>query len=1478
MTDENKNKKKKKWYKRWLLFIFLFFFIILSSIGITLYLIPRVEFLQRGLAQQIVKFLNNELQGQLELDKIIFHNYNELELRNARLLVAGDTLASIPKLELKFRFRNLLNKNISVRYLTLHNPTIKMLRLKDGSWNYEHITKLSEEVDTSISKSPPISFRKFEIKGGKFVMFDSSNVDTSYIDGQLNFSDMNVSNINLICSGKILLDDNNHNYSISKLELKENNSGLTLNHSFINEIGLRDKKTYIKQAQFNIDSSEINLNMTADNYSVLNSDFGDMEKMKMQLEIKGKNVKSDLMNYFTEPILKSNENYDLSIFANGNLNRLLVNEFNLTGNGISMKGDLTLKNILEPDSLRYFANFKNSNINLSYYKDKFMFDLEDLPELGLTYFNEFDIEGGIFDYHSNFDLRTNLGDLKGYAKLDINDVPEYDLLVDFKNLNLDKIVSGNQISKLNGYLKIKGTEFDPALMTGEIELKLYESKYIQDKIDTLHFTSDINKGKLSINEFSLYKGVSKATISGYVDISDFDNLMYDITIKSSKLDLSKINENFPDKISADISIKGRGIDFENMQLEIDANLRDFSIFDKHILKYNFNLIVDNDDNADKYMKVTSNEIDFELIGNFILDDLIDLINYEIAYFENNFNQTYSGIIGEEFINEMNYLKKYPNIDLTFNTSIKNLHKFNEILDMNINTKGNINMNLISNQDKLKFQINNFDLNHTYIEIDEDPLSSKRIDMNFLYRKSIIDEIEQIDTLSFNIFSPNLVYSENKLDSLEFNVDYYLHHLNLSFLSKINDDIKIDTDMVIDEKDNIYDFRFPKMKLSIDKLFDFHNQDDLKLSLNNSNLIFNKFSLTNNLKEEVNINGAFNIHDEYFDNLNLNLGNYDLSHLIDVFEMDEYFSTFKGMVKNMNVNLNGYMFEPRLDLNIKGRNLEFNRINLGNLDIDFKYLNHNIDGSFKIGKNDASMKIDILQLPFNFNLKDLDVSLVEDQDLKVVFSLNQLDAGVIEPFSPGILDIKGRLNSKVEVIGNKRDGVTYSGNLRLNDGSFLVEATNIIYNTDALVNIQNDKFEILETSIRNRSADLKGGRANIDGFIQMKGFDVDNFEFTIKSNRLKVMRDETRYSMPDFFGDFIIATGEKPLVFSGNFDEPNISGDVDVLEAKLQMPNEMTAQIVESKLHYEFLDDVIRISLKDSNEIGIAQQRIVEKPFLDLLNYDLNIRFLGDFSIKLDIDALTQMRINLGTKYKTDVVNYRKDREEEEAVLLGEIILKDNSSMSFFGKKFETTGIVMFPTGEIANPQFDIKARYKNFTQTGIPFEVQILVSGYKDNPQIKFFYIYNNFEATGDQSEIDQNAFSLLTLNMLKQDALGDNSQNSNIQGEMVNYGNSFISSIASKSLNEALLEYGLVTDIDLDLNNPDQSMVKIQGKLFKNIKWTVGGNVSNIENNQVSIEVPLGVFYGIMTNLQFTKPNNPFVTQENQILWETKLRFGKTW
>lgn len=1476
LSDENNTPIVKKKKRRWLLYIFIFFFLIISSIGITIYLLPRVEFLQRELANQVVKILNNELKGQLEVDKIIFHNYNDLELINSRLLVAGDTLAYIPQLKLKFRLRNLFTNDISVRYFKLYKPRIKLLRLQDSSWNYDHIVFETIDTDTSKSSAPPIFVRKLEIVDGKFFMFDSTDRN-EVRKGLLNFSDLKVSKLNIIASAKLNLNDNEHDYDISKLSFNEKNSGIVLDEFYANQIKFRDKNTSLEKAFLKFQDTEITLSAEADNFSVINSDNFDLEKMDAKVSMNAKNFNSDLITHFSDTIITKNQQYDIEVFANGSLKNLIVNKLNVKGKGLNLNGSVHLKNILNPDSLRYIADLKQSTINVTYYKGKMFFDTEAIPDFGLIYFNRMEVDGGILDFYADYDIRSNLGDIIGISKLDINDIPKYDAEIEFKNIDLNKLAFIDQVSKLNGSLKIKGENFKTNLLTADLELKLSESSFIQENIDSLIFTTKINKGYLDIEELSLFKGFSSAKIDGEIDISNLDSISYDLIINSKKLNLSNFFDKLPDNITAKIEVKGQGIDIDNMQTNVNANLIDFSLFDNHILDYKFNLDINNN-GTNKEIKFNSNELNFDVSGDFIFTDFIDVLMNEIDYSIFEINKIENQVLGTDLIDEPILLKKYPKLNFKLALEIFDIKKLQDLFEINVNTKGNIEFEMKSDSNYLDLSLNKFKLYDTYYEHDNEPISSKLLDVKFNFLKKIENDSIDIEKLNLIANTPNIYLFNNNLDSVDVNINLSEGVLKGVLLSKLNEKIKFNSFIDISKLNNNIKINIPKIELSINEELDFKNIDDWNFTIGNSILTFNDLKISNNSKEEINIDGNFGIKDEYFDNININLSNYEINNIIKLLELEEYLSTLNGSINNLNVNLDGYLVEPTINLDISGKDMKFNDVELGDLKVDLDFINHSFNGDISLLKKDNKFSLNVSKLPFNLNIADNVYSLVEDEQVKMTFLMDNIDAAVLEPFIPGILDIKGKLASRIDIVGSKLNGINYSGDFNLTKSSFLVEATNISYNADAKVNISNDLFEVEEASVRNKSSDLKNGKANLTGFLKMDGFDVDKFEFKINSKSLKVLRDETRYSMPDIFGDFIIATGKNPIVFSGNFDYPNISGDVDILDAKLQMPNELVSQIVESKLHYEFLDNVIKISLKDSTEEVNEVRKKIETPFLDLINYDMNIRFVGDFDIKMELNALTEMRINLGTPYKDDIVIFKKDRNKEEAEFLGEIILKSDSNLSFLGKKFETSGKVSFPTGLIYNPHLDILATYANYTQNGIPFEVQINVTGTKEEPKIKFSYIYNNQVVSGEKSEIEQNAFSLLTLNMLKEDALGDNSENTNLQGEVMNYGNSFVSSLASKSLNEALLEYGLNADIDLDLNNPDKSIVKLQGNIFKNIKWSVGGNVSNIDNNQITIEIPLDVYNAYLPYLLFSKPNNPFVIRENQIEWEAKLRWGKTW
>ncbi len=84
----------------------------------------------------------------------------------------------------------------------------------------------------------------------------------------------------------------------------------------------------------------------------------------------------------------------------------------------------------------------------------------------------------------------------------------------------------------------------------------------------------------------------------------------------------------------------------------------------------------------------------------------------------------------------------------------------------------------------------------------------------------------------------------------------------------------------------------------------------------------------------------------------------------------------------------------------------------------------------------------------------------DQDVNLTFIADNFDLRFASSFIPGIKNLVGYLNGKVNFKGNY-DDVNNSGLLTIDNASFILEVTNITYLLDGKFDFQNDKILIIK---------------------------------------------------------------------------------------------------------------------------------------------------------------------------------------------------------------------------------------------------------------------------------------------------------------------------------------------------------------------------------------------------------------------------------
>jgi hypothetical protein len=271
---------------------------------------------------------------------------------------------------------------------------------------------------------------------------------------------------------------------------------------------------------------------------------------------------------------------------------------------------------------------------------------------------------------------------------------------------------------------------------------------------------------------------------------------------------------------------------------------------------------------------------------------------------------------------------------------------------------------------------------------------------------------------------------------------------------------------------------------------------------------------------------------------------------------------------------------------------------------------------------------------------------------------------------------------------------------------------------------------------------------------------------------------------------------------------------------------------------------------------------------------------GVFKVNMVINAAIELFAELTNRDINKPLKYTKSRDEKDPKLFGDISVKESSRLSFF-KSFKTSGNLYFTTGNLFNPNLDLVSNYKGRTTGSNPkdYLVNIKITGTKEKPIIEYSYILGDDRSAGDQSEVLQNVFYLLTLGNIKGQA--SNSGGFDLNKSTSDFANSMLADLATKQLNQVLSKSGINAEINFENGNIDQANIKISGQVFNIAQLSYGGRISDINSaNEIQFQVPFSALFNVplikdmILQASYINTLNTIQTQDQKI-WELKLKLG---
>lgn len=1500
--------KKKISIMRRLMKYFRNLLILLVLFTITIMVLVQQSSFRTWAIEKILDLASSELEAQIEIKDINFSSFHSIEIDNVIIITQGDTLANIPKLNLDFNPNKLTQNLAEVYQLNIYNPKIKIIRNKAGEWNVDHIAKPSTDTSTKPPSKFVIDLKNLLIRNADFTLIDSTQDQT--IGKSINYSNMRLLGLNISLDALVKLYNPEIYAQIKNLSAWEAHTGTSIKE-FNSTSSIIPGKISSYNTKFEVNGSKVEMNAELSNFDILGKGGNtDIANAKILLYLNADKMKQENISRFANigDIIKSD--IDINLVVKGTFDNMIFERAKLSFENTKLNFSGNLDNLSGKKPLYYEVKFKKSYIKQSDISKLLpSIDLKSIPNLHYVEIEELKAHGGVDTLTSELNLKTASASINGLLDLGFAKELNYKANLNTINLNLAEILKDStKSSNINSNIVVSGS--GTSLEKLNTDLKIYGTNSNIGKLDLSSIKIDIDVHNSLINIDTLQIDFEDKEhyldLIGKLDFINPKDPKYNLKLSFDQFNISKLitNKILPNQAGGRIKINGHGFDIATLSMDLESELDYLTFKDRTFVPIQIHAHFNQENLENKIIKIESDFADLDIVGKFNFVDVINSIAFHSESFVSFVNDKINIVVPSSELNKdtlpiyhSNKKKMLQNLDCQITGKVKDISIVSMIEPkIKIAGKAALGFKIKTNDSLSIIGIDSLNVNSFFFEDHNVSMKLNEIALSGNFILDIQDTLASYSRFAFYTRSQ----SEQRINTLQ------IQHPDL-ILAYLDNDIKFYAksgmanivDFYITGNANInngLNFNIDTLAVDLAKKYTWVSKEAIALDFNKNGFNVKKLLLNRISGEDISVDGDFDAATMSAKNLNLTMTRIDLEPVLEFLPANtkKTFSSLKGTVDKLNVNLNGKIAQPEIKIDIDGSNFSFNNYLLGDLHAKFIHRDSVIKGELGIfhpKMKNSEITVKMISFPLNLSISDMKLKNrfhgAEKMDAR--FEAKNVAMKAIEPFLPAVSDFTGYGNAYIDFSGVLPDKLDYNGKANFKDISFLTDATNIRYIGEGALDISYGRIDLDNIIVRNTKTDYAKGKAEVSGYIKNTAFSIDSLNIFAKTKDLLVLNDGSKRTFPDLYGECRIATGIEPIHFFGTLNEPNLYGDVNILKADLKMPQEEIRKVVASQLKYEIKSDVLEKRKRklefenkrkndslyeESANIEQSENTFVpEVSFKDLINYNMNIRFPGIFRLDMDINSVINVKAEIGLDDNSKPLHFEKSRKENEPKLTGgTLVLKDNSEVNFFYKKFRTKGKLQFSTGAVYNPNVELEAYREGKTSGDSPQEylVKLFVNGTKEKPIIFYMYSLDGQFQTGDQTKIFENISYLLLLGTLK-----TNKQQAGLTNVSIDFGNQIVSNTVTQELNRAIASYGIYANIQ-DVLNFDKAKLEIKGQLFNKYTWTYGGSVKDFTSyNQLMLEVP--IYDNLILQTNYLNSNTSVISPD-QKKYEVKVRYKKSW
>jgi len=1148
---------------------YIFIFIILLVIGIFIFIQTDIfSNLALDIALDKLNESFSEKETVIHAESLNGNLLKGFTLNNGSIKVKGDTLLKFSSLFVKYDILKLLKQEIFTRELILKDPQINLTKIRGRNdslkWNFEYFLE-SETPDDDTTSSEfdwGITAENLIIENGSVRILENKNsalpirdIPVRNID-TFNVSELDMNKFNLNLSAKYFPEDKEVN--IKNLNFKTN-SPLNLNQfSLQANINYKDTITELSKLTLLTDRSDIKINqIRIKGVNALEGfDYEGLENKDTKINIEADPINMDDLSFFLPELDFLDSTISFSLVTEDKYGDLNLKKLNLKSEKSQYYFSGNIKNLHNPESL-YF-NVTGKDIIIDPRDTKILLpglDIPDYTHMGIISIPSLTYTGEPSKFETDFDINTSAGRTYGNAFMDLtgNDIVYKG---DFKTsgLNPGKIFKDKELEgQISGDFNVDARGFDYKTMSGKLNYKLISTKMFGVNISESGGRLIFNRGNIDL-DLGIRSNIVNARTKGKINISNPDNISYDLRGTASNLDIQAITKDpsLKSNLTFDFDINGKGTSPDDIAGNFKIDLKPSEFGENTLPVTPINAVIDQSGNLRK-ISLKTNFADVEAEGFFKFSELMDLViensgkiasNISDKFFPDSLRVTPTENTGYQVDCNSYYMNYSVNV-----TDLSPIASFtgNDTIIFNGNLKGSISDSCGLFTFNTSGKINNFAYGDSLIIL-------KDADLNLIMSDAIgADNLENFYT-DITLNSNKVIAAGNSFDSVFTKINFFNNENRVSVTANRDSTVKLFTDFSL--KDSAV-FQFDSLSL---RYHEFHlaNNSDLQVKytkIDSNNVIdFRKFILSS-LNQRLNVSGFYSTNDS--SNLKVSADNikvFAIQKLMNPGEDIDTVDLIKGNLRRTVITLKGLPDDKIITLESTSDVLSIGGTQIGRLDalIDYKdelitsdvaFYNINNAGSFKLqgtfpvldpGKEEYADTV-----YYNKVRSEAAVNLAAKAD--------NFQLKIFQQLLPFTREVEGILNGEIR-LGGKTAEPDLTGEMNLSKGKVYVTLNKMRYDLEADFSTENEK--ILLKNSKLFVEDDPSRFITTTGYIDLTDLNLTDMDLKM-SGDVKAFDKDNGPTELGFSGDLWVGSGSPQLRIMGNSDRIDLTGNLILVRGNLE---------------------------------------------------------------------------------------------------------------------------------------------------------------------------------------------------------------------------------------------------------------------------------------------------------------------------------------